>query len=68
MMRWVNRWNAMKTGCWGDRLLTTHSLPLPSATAKSYLGGDDPDVPEAAEIQVQPYQRLSRVGFTCQRN
>ena len=64
MMRWVDRWNAMKAGllgrCWHS-LLLIHLRHRRCTLAKSYLGremGDHPDVPEAAN----PYSALQHLG------
>ena len=83
MMRWAEWWNAMKKG---DREAATHNsfTTSPSGTApsqaKSYLGIgrdwlDDPDVPEARIVRLQPYSKSSKPkpklqgrGFTCQKN
>jgi hypothetical protein len=52
MMRWVNRWNAMKKGDRQRHYSTTHSLRHQAVNPRSQKLSrervlDDPDVPEA---------------------
>ena len=84
MMRLVEWWNAMRKG--GRETAIHNSFTTsPSGTApsqaKSYLGIgrdwlDDPDMPEATVVRLQPYSKSSNKpkpklqgrGFTCQKN